>query len=238
MRSLFIGRYQPFHDGDKAIIDSVLSEGRSVLIAVRDTPGSKNDRHAASETVNHIRLIYRGSENVEVIPIPDIGEICYGRYVGWGIRRVRLHKQLQEVGMPEKRNSHKRVIWLTGRVGCGKTSLAYLLKERLNAVVLDGDEMRHSISPDLGFSKKDRETHNLRVARLAQTLLNQNMPVVVSVIAPHRSARDKITQLIDPYWIYVKGGKRATKKMPYEPPKQPHLTIDSKTTDLRETSKP
>jgi len=224
-KSLFIGRWQPFHDGHKTLIGTVLNEGGKVVIAVRDTPISEKNPYSLDKRVAHIKAIYGDNDNVEVIPIPDIKEVCYGRDVGWGIRRIRLKKQVEEISATKIRNSKKRVVWLTGNVGSGKTSLAYLLKERLGAIVLDGDEMRASISIELGFSKRDRDIHNMRVARLAKTLNEQGYNIIVSVIAPFQSTRDKITKLIDPYWIYIKGGKKA-KKMPYEIPKKPHLTIN------------
>lgn len=223
--SLFIGRYQPFHDGHKAIIDTVLSEGGKVLIAVRDTPISVGNPYSQTERIARIKKVYAKNKNVTVIPIPDIKEVCYGRDVGWGVRRIRVKKEIEKISATKIRNSQKRVVWLTGNVGAGKTSLAYLLKERLNAVVLDGDEMRASISTDLGFSQHDREEHNMRVAQLAKIMNAQGFNVVVSVIAPFRKTREKITKLIDPYWIYVKG-KKLSKDMPYEIPKKPHLTID------------
>lgn len=224
-KSLFIGRWQPFHDGHKKLIGVPLKEGKKVVIAVRDTPLSEKNPYTSESRAENIRKIYRKNKNVEVVIIPDIAEVCYGRDVGWSIRRIRLDKQSEEISATKIRNSQKRVIWLTGNVGAGKTSLAYLLKDRLNAIVLDGDELRASISTDLGFSKKDREEHNLRVARLAKVLNSQGQNVVVSVIAPYRDTRAKITKLIKPYWIYVKGGKTG-KSMPYEVPKKPHLTID------------
>lgn len=224
-KSLFIGRYQPFHDGHKALINSVLSEGGKVVIAVRDTPISEKNPYSLEERISNIKTKYKKNKNVEVISIPDIKEVCYGRDVGWGIRRIRLKKEIEEISATKIRNSQKRIIWLTGNVGSGKTSLAYLLKERLNAVVLDGDELRASISTDLGFSKKDRDVHNMRTARLAKVLNRQNFNVVVSVIAPFRSTRQKITTMIDPYWIYIKGGELG-KSMPYEIPRKPHLTIN------------
>lgn len=224
-KSLFIGRWQPFHTGHKALINVVLKEGGKVVIAVRDTPISVGNPYSVEERIARIEREYEGNENVEVIAIPDIKEVCYGRDVGWGIRRIRLEQQMEEVSATKIRNSQKGIIWLTGNVGAGKTSLAYLLKERLNAVVLDGDELRASISADLGFSKEDRDEHNMRVARLAKLLNSQGYNVVVSVIAPFQSTRDKITELIKPYWIYVKGGKVGN-DMPYEIPQQPFLTID------------
>ncbi len=81
-------------------------------------------------------------------------------------------------------------MWLTGQSGAGKSTLANLLKEKLNAVVLDGHEMRESISLGAGFTKEDREAHNLRVARLALVLAKQS-PVIVSVIAPFEETRKK-----------------------------------------------
>ena len=224
-KSLFIGRWQPFHTGHKELIDVVLKEGGKVVIAVRDTPISESNPYSAEERVNLIKNEYKDNSNVEVIAIPDIKEVCYGRDVGWGIRRIRLEKQIEEVSATKIRNSQKGVIWLTGNVGSGKTSLAYLLKESLSAVVLDGDELRASISTDLGFSKDDRDEHNMRVARLAKLLNSQGFNVVVSVIAPFQATRDKITELIKPYWIYVKGGKFG-KDMPYEVPSNPDLIID------------
>ncbi|MFM2357716.1 MAG: adenylyl-sulfate kinase [Candidatus Parcubacteria bacterium] len=224
-RSLFIGRWQPFHDGHKTLIGVVLKEGKKVLIAVRDTPISEGNPYTLTERVDHIRKLYKDNPNVEVIPLPDITEVCYGRDVGWGIRKIEVGKEIEDISATKIRQSKKRVIWLTGNTGAGKTSLAYLLKERLKAVVLDGDEMRASISTDLGFSKKDREEHNLRVARLAGILNQQGSNVVVSVIAPFRTTRTKISKLINPYWIYVKGGKEG-KSTPYEVPRKPDLTID------------
>ena len=224
-KSLFIGRWQPFHDGHKELIDVVLKEGKKVVIAVRDTPLSEKNPYKPEERVKRIKNVYKGNKNVEVIVIPDITEVCYGRDVGWTVRKIRLDKQTEEISATKIRSSKKRIIWLTGNVGSGKTAIAYLLKERLNAIVLDGDELRASISTDLGFSREDREEHNLRVARLANILLNQGHNVVVSVIAPFRSTRAKISKLINPYWIYMRGGK-VGKTMPYEIPKNPDLTID------------
>mgnify|MGYP001558234068 CR=1 FL=1 len=224
-KSLFIGRWQPFHDGHKTLIGEVLKEGKKVVIAVRDTPLSENNPYTVAERVRRVKKHYRGNKNVEVVSIPDIAEVCYGRDVGWSVRHIRLDRKTEAISATKIRNSRRRVIWLTGNVGAGKTTLATLLKERLNAIVLDGDEMRRTISTDLGFGKSAREEHNLRVARLAKLLNEQGFNVVVAVIAPFRSARAKITKIANPFWIYIKGGRRG-KSMPYETPKHPDLTID------------
>lgn len=223
--SLFIGRYQPFHDGHKKLIDTVLSEGKRVVIAVKETTFNEKNPYTLEERIGRIKRIYGDNKNVDIMTIPDIAEVCYGHDVGWGIRRIRLDKQTEEISATKIRGAKKGVVWLTGNTGSGKTSLAYLLKERLNAVVLDGDEMRSSISADLGFSKEHREENYLRVARLAKVLVNQNHNVIVSVIAAFEDSRKKINEILDPYWIYVKGGEIGPDK-PYEPPANPDLVID------------
>ncbi len=113
-----------------------------------------------------------------------------------------------------------KIIWLTGNSGSGKTTLANALQQKLfNWVVLDGDVMRNSISLNSGFSKEDREEHNLRVARLAKVLSEQNKNVLVSVIAPFQSTREKIKEIINCEWVYLKRDSvDKGKSYPYEQP--------------------
>lgn len=231
--SLFIGRWQPPHKGHCRLIQKVLNEGNDVLVACRVTEVNEDNPYTFKERKHLLREMLPDKNRVKIIPIPDIKEVCYGRKVGWGIRRIRLEKYLEEISASQIRGAKKHIIWLTGNVGAGKTSLAYLLKERLNnVVILDGDEMRASISLGAGFSQKDRHEHNLRVARLAKVLYTQGFNVIVSVIAPFRATRKEVTKLIDPFWIYIKSDVE-DKDKPYEPPKKPDLIIDPKKEDMR-----
>ena len=97
-------------------------------------------------------------------------------------------------------NSNPPIIWLTGNSGSGKTTLAYGIRDYFNesdldsnfarrVIVLDGDEMRSTISIDEGFSPEDRKRHNLRVARLAKLMTEHGFLVIVAVIAPFNKAR-------------------------------------------------
>ena len=92
--------------------------------------------------------------------------------------------------------------------------------------MLDGDEMRQSISLGLGFTKNDRDRHNLRVARLAKVLSKKNI-VIVSVIAPFKATRKKIDKIADPIWIYVKKGFEPANEKPYEIPTNFRIMVDS-----------
>ena len=116
------------------------------------------------------------------------------------------------------------VLWLTGNSKAGKTTLANklvtLLRTTLditNVVKLDGDEVR-KIWPGFSFTKEDREENNLRVARLASYLESQGFVVVVSVICPFLELRERVKQICNCTFVYVKGGKIPSTKYPYEAP--------------------
>jgi hypothetical protein len=227
--SLFIGRWAPFHEGHKALIDSVLSTGKPVVIAIRDTEPSVDNPYSTSERWTIIQdALHEWGTLVRIIVIPDIDEVCYGRGVGYGLRRIDLTDELHEVSGTKKRltaqPSHP-IIWLTGQSGSGKTTLARAIKELLGSVViLDGDEMRESISAE-GFSREDRHAHNLRVARLAQVLSRQS-PVVVSVIAPFSRTRSEIDRLVSPIWVLCsRHEQKEGPEFPYELPNPSEVSV-------------
>ena len=83
-RAMFIGRWQPFHDGHKWLIGEKLSEGKSVLIAVRDIPPDEKNPFTTEQTVEMLNKVY-DQEDVVVISIPDIESVNYGRGVGYEI---------------------------------------------------------------------------------------------------------------------------------------------------------
>ena len=119
------------------------------------------------------------------------------------------------------------VIWLTGPSGAGKSALANELLGSMDAVVLDGDAMRASISLGAGFSREDRAEHNLRVARLAR-VLGEQRDVIVSVIAPMRNVREKIDAICKPFWVYVKRSVPDRAGHFYEEPESYFITDHNK----------
>jgi adenylylsulfate kinase len=97
----------------------------------------------------------------------------------------------------EQQNGHRgAVVWLTGLPASGKSTLAHAVEERLHdlafqAMVLDGDNIRHGLCADLGFSIADRNENVRRTSEVAKLLLERGMVVLVALVSPVRSAREK-----------------------------------------------
>ncbi|MBB5958558.1 adenylylsulfate kinase [Saccharothrix tamanrassetensis] len=90
-----------------------------------------------------------------------------------------------------------RTVWLTGLPSAGKSTIAAAVAERLRAdgrpvEVLDGDEMRRSLTADLGFSRADREENVRRIGCVAGLLARNGITVLVPVIAPYAADRDQV----------------------------------------------
>ena len=101
-------------------------------------------------------------------------------------------------------------MWLTGLSGSGKTTIARSLQLQLQQLglpieLLDGDEVRRQLSPDLGFTKNDREMHARRVVYLSKLLAKNGIVSLVSLIAPYRSFRENARkEIVDYVEVYVK----------------------------------
>ena len=156
------------------------------------------------------------------------------------------------------------VVWFTGLSGSGKTTLSRRL-ERIcyDVQVLDGDELRKDVSPDLGFSKEDRDEHVRRVGRIAKELASNGTVVIVSLISPYRAVRDEVRELIessgkfveiyvnaplktcearDPKGLYAKAQRGEVQHFtgisdPYEEPKTPTLVVETKKETPEECTK-
>ena len=102
----------------------------------------------------------------------------------------------------ETRNGHPgAVVWLTGLPGSGKSTIAHAVEEHLHGlgvqtVVLDGDNMRHGLCADLGFSVVDRNENVRRTGEVARLFLAQGAVVLVALVSPMREARDGVRQSI------------------------------------------
>lgn len=101
----------------------------------------------------------------------------------------------------ERLNGHKSaVLWFTGLSGAGKSTLAravsrVLYEQGCHAVALDGDNVRHGLNADLGFSREDREENLRRVAEVAKLFVESGLIVLCAFISPFKSDREKARKL-------------------------------------------
>jgi bifunctional enzyme CysN/CysC len=149
------------------------------------------------------------------------------------------------------------VLWLTGLSGAGKSSVANLVDKRLSELgrhtyLLDGDNIRHGLNRDLGFTNEARVENIRRVAEVAKLFADAGMIALVSLISPFRSEREMARNLLDPgefIEIHIatplaecerrdpKGLYRRARagELPnftgidqaYEPPETPEISIDT-----------
>ena len=165
----------------------------------------------------------------------------------------------------EKQNGHRgAVVWLTGLSGAGKSTLGHFLEETLHQMgcrtfVLDGDNVRHGLCADLGFSDHDREENIRRIGEVSNLFIEAGVIVICAFISPFRSDRERARQLIgaenfceiycrcplevceqrDVKGLYKKARLGLITEFtgissPYQEPLSADLTIDTSTTPLEE----
>ena len=165
----------------------------------------------------------------------------------------------------ENRGHRSAILWFTGLSGSGKSTLANavnaaLFERGLATYVLDGDNVRHGLCKDLGFSDADREENIRRIGEVAKLFLDAGVIVLTAFVSPFRADRDKARELVeqgdfleifcaadldvcesrDPKGLYAKARSGAIKEFtgissPYEAPESPELKIDSGSQELTES---
>ncbi|ANZ40896.1 adenylyl-sulfate kinase [Lentzea guizhouensis] len=157
-----------------------------------------------------------------------------------------------------KRNGHRPcVVWLTGLSGAGKSTIADLVERALHAegrhtFLLDGDNVRHGLSSDLGFTDADRVENIRRIAEVAALMVDAGLIVLVSFISPFRAERTLARELVgknefcevfvdtplevaeqrDPKGLYRKARRGELADFtgidsPYETPEHPEVHVDT-----------
>ncbi len=157
-----------------------------------------------------------------------------------------------------ERNGHRPcVVWLTGLSGAGKSTIADLVEKALHAAgrhtfLLDGDNVRHGLNSDLGFSDADRVENIRRIAEVAALMVDAGLIVLVSFISPFRAERARARELVaenefcevfvdtplavaeqrDPKGLYARARRGELANFtgidsPYEPPENPEIRLDT-----------
>lgn len=93
--AFFIGRFQPLHEGHIALIQVALDEGKRVLVALMDTVCDHANPHTIEEREQMFADVF--GDRVQVMIVPPIGEVCYGRNVGYRIRRIHLPAEVEAI---------------------------------------------------------------------------------------------------------------------------------------------
>ncbi len=186
--------------------------------------------------------------------------VAAGMIDGAARRSTNIHWQSIEVGKEAHlslKGHGAGVVWLTGLSGSGKSTIANLLEKRLHSdgvhtFLLDGDNVRHGLNRDLGFSEEDRVENIRRVAEVARLMVNAGLVVIVAFISPFRSERAfarsrvgrgefievfvdtplDVAESRDPKGLYRKARAGELTNFtgidsPYEPPEAPELRIDT-----------
>lgn len=221
--ALFIGRWQPFHNGHKYLIDEALRKGESVCIAIRDTEISQQNPYTVEQRAEMIRRIY--GNKVETIVIPDINSINIGRNVGYDVNFVEPPADIKKISgtnvragkddnVPGEVREHikllRTTLWLTGLPCSGKTTLSKRLKDELNnrgfnTVCLDADDVRSRLNADLGFSPRDRMENLRRVAHVAKLFNDNGNFVIASFVSPLNEYRQMVREIVGNFkLVFVK----------------------------------
>ena len=116
---------------------------------------------------------------------------------------IKWHESpVSRVAREEKLNQRGCVLWLTGLSGSGKSTVAFTLEHILQeqgkmCYVLDGDNLRHGLSQDLGFSEKDRHENLRRIGEVAKMMAQAGIITVVAFISPYAQDRNRARSIME-----------------------------------------
>jgi bifunctional enzyme CysN/CysC len=175
-------------------------------------------------------------------------------------RSQNIHWQALDVNRKSRaaiKGQRPAVLWLTGLSGAGKSTIANLVEKKLHALgkhtyLLDGDNVRHGLNRDLGFTDADRVENIRRVAEVSKLMVDAGLIVLVSFISPFRAERRmaralfeagefhevhvdtplSIAETRDPKGLYKKARRGELKNFtgidsPYEAPESPEIYVDT-----------
>ena len=167
------------------------------------------------------------------------------------------HASVDRAARAQRRGHRSAILWFTGLSGSGKSTLANavnaaLFEQGLACYVLDGDNIRHGLCKDLGFSDADREENIRRIGEVAKLFLDAGVVVLTAFVSPFKADRDRARALVaagdfieihcaasldvceqrDTKGLYAKARAGDIKDFtgissPYEAPEAPELRVDT-----------
>ena len=242
---------------------------------VRDGEQNYVGRHEVAELTLRTKRPIAFDAHSEIVPtgrfvIVDGYEVCGGGIVADDIYPKRTADSLHKSGniywshgkvtaqQRALRNGHSGcVVWLTGLSGSGKSTIATELERELfnhgqHAYVLDGDNSRHGLGSDLGFSPEDRKENIRRIGEVAKLFADAGIICITAFISPYRADRDLVRRMLaggpnqfieifvnapldvcerrDPKGLYAKARANEIKEFtgisaPYEAPSEPEIEL-------------
>ena len=124
-------------------------------------------------------------------------------------KNIKWHNSsISRENLESLRGHNGMVLWFTGLSGSGKSTLANALNEALHAkkistYLLDGDNIRHGLCKDLGFSDQDREENIRRIGEVANLFMNAGIVTITAFVSPFKSDREKVRKIIGKDFIEV-----------------------------------
>lgn len=180
-------------------------------------------------------------------------------------KNIKWHNLSIDRNKLEKMRGHKGIVlWFTGLSGSGKSTLANAVNEALHldnfsTYVLDGDNIRHGLCKDLGFSNEDREENIRRIGEVANLFMNAGIITITAFVSPFKVDREKVRKIVgkkDFIEIFCSANlevceKRDTKGLykkarlgyiqdftgissPYEIPENPDIIVDTGSLNLKD----
>ncbi len=178
--------------------------------------------------------------------------------ISWSVAHVTQEQR-------EERNAHKAaVVWFTGLSASGKSTIALAVEDALfklgcHTYILDGDNIRHGLNKDLGFSPEDREENIRRIGEVAGLFAHAGAIALTAFISPYRRDRDEARKVVpegsfievfvncplevceerDPKGLYKKARSGDIPEFtgisaPYEAPLEPEITVDTSENTVEE----
>ena len=192
---------------------------------------------------------------------PETNNTSAAGRINYPLRRsTNIHFQALDINKSDRsalKSQKPCVLWFTGLSGSGKSTIANKVEQKLNSMnfhtmLLDGDNVRHGLNKDLGFTDQDRIENIRRITEVAKLMTEAGLITLVSFISPFRSDRDLAREVIgnnefveihvdvsieeaekrDPKGLYKKARSGLIPNFtginsPYEPPEKPEIYIDS-----------